>query len=58
MDLTKTLKGLGLDIFGVGDFSGLTPDAAFVISQVLQQANITVGEKGTVAAASDRHHRR
>ena len=52
MDLTDTLKSMGLDIFGSGDFSGLTPDVGFYISQVLQQANITVGEKGTVAAAA------
>ena len=52
MDLTTTLQALGLDIFGNGDFSGITPDAGFYISQVLQQADITVGEKGTVAAAA------
>ena len=52
LDLTTTLKSMGLDIFGSGDFSGVTPDPGFFISQVLQQANITVGEKGTVAAAA------
>jgi len=52
MDLTKTLQTLGLDIFGSGDFRGLTPNPSFAVSQVLQQANITVGEKGTVAAAA------
>lgn len=53
-DLVETLQKMGLaSIFGDGaDFSGLTPSPGFTISQVLQQANITVGEKGTVAAAA------
>lgn len=54
MDLTGTLQQLGLaNVFGgAADFRGLTQDPSFVISQVLQQANITVGERGTVAAAA------
>ncbi len=37
---------------GRGDFSALTPDPNFAVTQVLQQANITVGEEGTEAAAA------
>ncbi len=54
LDLEPTLKGMGLsDTFdGSGDYRGLTNDARFAVVQVLQQANITVAEKGTVAAAA------
>lgn len=53
-DLTQVLRGLGMDstFGGRGDFSALTPDPNFAVTQVLQQANITVGEEGTEAAAA------
>lgn len=52
-DLKPVLMGLGLNsIFDPGGFSALTADPRFSISQVVQQANITVGEKGTKAAAA------
>ncbi|MEP6665150.1 MAG: serpin family protein [Nocardioidaceae bacterium] len=52
-DLTDLLRSLGMKAtFDHGDFTALTSDPSFVVSQVLQQANITVGEKGTEAAAA------
>ena len=53
-DLTDILRGWGMDgtFDGHADFSALTPDPTFAVTQVLQQANITVGEKGTEAAAA------
>ena len=52
-DLTDLLRSLGMEeTFDHGDFTALTSDPSFAISQVVQQANITVGEKGTVAAAA------
>lgn len=53
-ELVEILEGLGLhSIFGQGgDFSALTPRSDFAVSQVVQQANITVGEGGTEAAAA------
>lgn len=53
-DLTGILGDLGMQstFDGRGDFSALTPDSSFAVTQVLQQANITVGEKGTEAAAA------
>ncbi len=52
-DLTDVLGRLGLrKTNATGQFPGITPDPSFLISQVVQQANITVGEKGTVAAAA------
>jgi serine protease inhibitor len=52
-DLIDPLTRLGLTkVFGgAGDFSRLTP-SPLSIGQVVQQANITVGEKGTEAAAA------
>ncbi len=52
-DLTDVLGRLGLDkTYAPGRFPRITSDPSFFISQVVQQANITVGEKGTVAAAA------
>lgn len=52
-DLVPVLMGLGLNsTFAPGGFSALTADPSFSISQVVQQARITVGEKGTKAAAA------
>lgn len=53
-DLVDPLRKMGLaSIFSeAGDFSRMTPSRSLTISQVLQQANITVGERGTVAAAA------
>jgi serine protease inhibitor len=53
-DLAGALQSLGLThVFnGAGDFSALTPDSRFSVTRVLQQADITVGEKGTKAAAA------
>ncbi len=52
-DLTDVLGRLGLrKTYATGEFPGITPDPSFFVSQVVQQANITVGEKGTVAAAA------
>lgn len=53
-DLTGVLGSMGMDdtFGGRGDFSTLTPDPSFAVTRVLQQANITVGEEGTEAAAA------
>lgn len=53
-DLKPTLVGLGLKgVFDTGGlFSRVTSDPNFEVTQVIQQANITVGETGTVAAAA------
>lgn len=53
-DLVKTLESLGMrGVFnGAGDFSAITSDPTFEVTQVFQQANVTVGETGTVAAAA------
>lgn len=53
-DLTGVLGSMGMDgtFGGRGDFSALTPDPSFAVTKVLQQANITVGEEGTEAAAA------
>jgi serpin B len=52
-DLTKVLKQLGIkQLFDPGaDLSAMSPDGP-VVTNVIQQANITVGEKGTEAAAA------
>jgi serine protease inhibitor len=47
------LKTLGLrEAFRRGAFSGVTDDPLFKLDDVVQKANITVTEKGTVAAAA------
>jgi serpin B len=52
-DLVPVLQDLGMrETFGTGQYPGVTKDPRFVVSDVIQQANITVGEKGTVAAAA------
>jgi serpin B len=52
-DLVPVLQDLGMDAaFGAGQYPALTNDPRLQISDVVQQANITVGEKGTVAAAA------
>jgi len=53
-ELTGILRTLGMDdtFGGRGDFSALTSDPSFAVTQVLQRANITVGEEGTEAAAA------
>lgn len=52
-NLVPVLESLGMKLtFGSGGFSALTSDPSFAVSQVVQQANITVGEKGTKAAAA------
>jgi serine protease inhibitor len=52
-DLVPVLQDLGMrQTFGTGQYPGVTKDPRFVVSDVIQQANITVGEKGTVAAAA------
>ena len=51
LDLLPVLRGLGLaETFGkTPDFEAIQPEAR--VTGATQQANITVGEKGTVAAA-------
>jgi serpin B len=53
-NLTDVLEELGMThtFYGSGDFSAVTADPAFAVTQVLQQANITVAEKGTKASAA------
>ncbi len=51
-ELTDVLRQLGMThTFDDGDFRLLTKEP-FQVTQVVQQANITVGEKGTEAAAA------
>lgn len=51
-DLKTTLETLGLgSLFELGGFGGIT-DTEFKVSAVVQQANIMVTERGTVAAAA------
>ncbi|HET7173851.1 MAG TPA: serpin family protein [Nocardioidaceae bacterium] len=50
LNLLGVLEHLGLRTGG--DFSALSPTSGLSVSQVVQAANITVGEKGTVAAAA------
>jgi serpin B len=52
-DLTSVLREVGMRrTFDDGDYRALTANPAFEVTQVLQQANITVGEEGTEAAAA------
>ena len=53
VDLVPDLKALGLTVpFGSSaDFSGMTAEAQLAIGTVIHQANITVDEAGTEAAA-------
>ena len=52
LKLKTVLSRLGLaSIFRLAAFPGITPDPKFQLAKALQRANITVGEKGTVAAA-------
>ncbi|MGI8578073.1 MAG: serpin family protein [Nocardioidaceae bacterium] len=53
-NITAVLKQLGMrhTFDGAGNFDALTKDGRFAVTDVVQQANITVGEKGTEAAAA------
>ncbi|MGH3448308.1 MAG: serpin family protein [Nocardioidaceae bacterium] len=53
-NLVPVLKDMGMQkpFGGAADFGGFTSDGSFAVSNVVQQANITVGEKGTKAAAA------
>ncbi len=54
-DLANLLAGLGMrDAFDgdLADFSGMTTQEALYIARVIHQANISVDEKGTEAAAA------
>jgi serpin B len=44
--------GMRLAFSDAADFSGITTDMPLQIAEVVHQANITVDEKGTVAAAA------
>lgn len=53
LDLRTALSSLGLKDAWLGDYSGIAGEPGdLAVDQVVQQANITVGEKGTVAAAA------
>ena len=54
-ELTPAMQALGMvDAFdgGLADFSAMTDDAKLFIAFIIHQANITVDEKGTEAAAA------
>ena len=52
-DLVPVLQDLGMrETSGPASTRASPNDPRFVVSDVVQQANITVGEKGTVAAAA------
>lgn len=53
-DLTQPLiaMGMGRAFSGEANFSGISREVPLMISQVFQQANITVDEEGTEAAAA------
>jgi serpin B len=52
--LSDTLKAMGIAtaFTDTADFSGITTEAALFITDVVHQANITVDEQGTEAAAA------
>lgn len=51
--LQPMLEQLGLSqAFRPGALGGITPDPKFFLSDVVQEANLTVGEKGTEGAAA------
>lgn len=54
LDLMRPLTNLGLrDLMGPApDLAGISKDGGLYVAQAVQQANITVGERGTVAAAA------
>jgi serpin B len=55
VDLVELLSALGMPLAfdpGQADFSGMTADEQLFISNVIHQANISVDEKGTEAAAA------
>ena len=53
VSLADTLKEMGMPTaFGNADLSGMTREASLAISDVVHQANITVDEEGTEAAAA------
>ncbi|CAN5539045.1 serpin family protein [soil metagenome] len=53
VSLADTLKEMGMPTaFGDADFSGMTTEEQLVIGDVIHQANITVDEDGTEAAAA------
>ena len=54
-DLVDLLRAMGMPLAfdpDNADFSGMTTQEPLVISRVVHQANITVDEKGTEAAAA------
>ena len=55
VDLKSVMKELGMQAAfdpSVADFSGMTDDVELFVSFIVHQANITVDEKGTEAAAA------
>jgi serpin B len=51
--LTSMLRRAGMGAaFEPGAFTGITDDPSFLLADVVQKANVTVTEKGTVGAAA------